>query len=73
MPGKDDPALFGSPSSFFNVRSFDDDALTKDDIERLESKMDEILKRLDLIFGDHVLVNGRLVSLGLFLKEKNND
>jgi hypothetical protein len=32
-------------------------------LQRIEEKVDTLLNRLDLIFGDHAMVNGRFVDL----------
>ena len=33
-------------------------------IEQLVEKVDRIERKLDLIFGEHVVINGRLVDIG---------
>jgi len=36
------------------------------DLHCLEEKIDALNRKLDLIFGDHVLINGRFVSIKKF-------
>lgn len=39
-----------------------------DRLDDLEDKVDLLLRRLELIFGDQVLVNGRFIDTGTFTK-----
>lgn len=38
-------------------------------VQRIEEKLDELSRKIDLIFADNVLVNGRFVSLNEFKKD----
>jgi hypothetical protein len=67
--GPIDPALFQKGlakeynASWFQLEK-EQEELTRDAaIKRIEEKCDTIIRKLDLIFGDHVLINCRLVSL----------
>lgn len=37
--------------------------ISEDNLIRLENKIDELNRKLDLIFGDHVLIDGRFVKI----------
>ena len=51
------------PSSFFSHSTDRSPEMTKEDAERLNDKLDRIERKLDLIFGDSVLVKGQWFSL----------
>jgi hypothetical protein len=43
------------------------------DVERLEEKIDSLARKIDLIFGDHVVINGRIYQLGELAKERTDE
>jgi hypothetical protein len=46
---------------------------TVEDVQRLEEKIDSLTRKIDLIFGDHVMINGRIYQLGELAKERTEE